>query len=241
MCGDDLFIGNIVLLDVMTKPLDGHNIAVAIPAYDGKIPISTVSSLLRLSGMLGSLGARMSFLSQTNVAIVQIARNRILAEVMAEPSITGVLHIDGDISFDPGDAIKLIAASVRYDVIVGLYRAKTDDQDLYFVEPEGPYDQYGVMTCKRAPLGFAYMGRSVLKRLWDDHADRTFTQGEYLCRNVFEVVYDKESQTIIGEDFVFCDKVRAAGFSIAALVDIRLDHIGTKSFTGSFKEGFERE
>jgi len=228
----------------MRKPLENHNIAVAMPVYDGKIPVTTTSSLIQLSHMIEACGGKMSFLSQVGVAIVQIARNQLLSEVIANPSITGVLMIDGDIYFDAIDAMRLIAASGKHDIMAGLYRAKTETQDLYFVDPDTeaspPYDEYGIMPCKRIPLGFAYVKRHVLQKLWDDHEGRMFNSGNIICRNVFDIVYDAENRTLTGEDFVFCDKVRAAGFTIGALTDIRLAHIGIKAWAGSFKEGFER-
>jgi hypothetical protein len=40
----------------------------------------------------------------------------------------------------------------------------------------------------------------------------------------------------IGEDYLFCDRVREAGGKVWVDVDISLPHIGTEAFTNNFRE-----
>jgi hypothetical protein len=139
---------------------------VAVPSYDGKIPIEVVNSLFGLQQLIHLNQGRMSFIYQRGMALVQSARNALLAEIMKYPDVTGVLHLDADIEFDPMDALSLIAyADDKYDVMAGLYRAKTDKSFWYYVTYEGPNDPVldgEVLPCKRVPLGFAYVKRKVL-------------------------------------------------------------------------------
>lgn len=219
-------------------PLKDQHIAVVVPSYDGRIPVNVVNSLFGLSALIGLNGGEMSFFSQCNMALVQAARNAILAKVMEVDSITGVLHLDADIEFDPMDALRLIAhADDNWDMTAGLYRAKTDKNFLYFVTwKDGvvPDMKELVHEAERVPLGFAYVKRKVLDQLWANAASMEYSIGPNKARMVFDCGY--VDGDFIGEDYDFCDKVRKAGFKIGALPAIKLGHIGTKVYTGSFAD-----
>lgn len=221
-----------------TLPLKGQHIVVVVPSYDGRIPINVVNALFGLTALIGANGGEMSFLSQCNMALVQVARNAILAKVMENPSFTGVLHLDADIDFDPMDALRLIAhADEDWDMTAGLYRAKTDKNFLYFVTwKDGvvPDMSEPVHEAERVPLGFAYVKRKVLDQLWANAAHMEYSIGPNKARMVFDCGY--VDGVFIGEDYDFCDKVRQAGFRIGALPAIKLGHIGTKVYTGSFAD-----
>jgi hypothetical protein len=222
--------------------LAGQHIAVLIPAYDGKIPVSTMLSLFGFAQLVQMNGGTMSVLHQSGMALVTTARNMLLSSFMAHEQFTAALLLDADIIFEPMDALKLVAFSSDWDITCGLYRAKTDAVTAYFVSWEEDavgkpkMDPSGVMLCRRVPLGFAYVKRDVLARLWDDAADKPMVQGPFTTRLVFDCHYDTEAKTYIGEDYFFCDKARAAGFRICAIPEINLGHLGAKSFSGPFKD-----
>ena len=219
-------------------PLKGQHIVVVVPSYDGRIPINVVNSLFGLSALIGANGGEMSFISQCGMALVQAARNAILAKVMEIPSVTGVFHLDADIDFDPMDALRLIAhADENWDMTAGLYRAKTDKNFLYFVTwKDGvvPDMNEPVHEAERVPMGFAYVKRKVLDQLWANAANMEYSIGPNKARMVFDCGY--VDGVFIGEDYDFCDKVRQAGFRIGAMPAIKLGHIGTKVYTGSFAD-----
>jgi hypothetical protein len=61
-----------------------------------------------------------------------------------------------------------------------------------------------------------------------------YSIGPNKARMVFDCGY--VDGVFIGEDYDFCDKVRQAGFRIGAMPAIKLGHIGTKVYTGSFAD-----
>lgn len=226
--------------------LAGQHIAVVIPAYDGKVPVELIQSLFGLSALLSANGAKMSFLTKSSCAIVHMARNSLLSEIMKYPDITGVLHVDGDVVFAPMDALKLIAfADDNYDVMAGLYRAKTDKHILYFAswtthfDGLPLYDVNGVLPCSRVPFGFCYVKIGVLKALWDQ-APVCSGDDQEEVRLVFDCPFDPVEKKVIGEDYTFCDKAVALGYKIGVVPDVRLKHIGPKAFEGSFKDTFDK-
>lgn len=226
--------------------LEGQHIAVVIPAYDGKVPVDVIQSMFGMSALLTANGAKMSFMSKSGCALVQTARNDLLAEVMKHPDITGVFHIDGDIIFKPIDALRVIAyCDDNYDIMAGLYRAKTDKHFMYFAnwqsDEDGQpiYAENGVLPCTRVPLGFCYAKIGVLKALWDNAPECESDDGTPR-RNVFECPFDPVKKKMIGEDYNFCDKAVALGYKIGALPDCNLKHIGLKAYEGSFKDVFDR-
>lgn len=225
-------------------PLKGQHIAVLIPTYDGKIPVDVATTLIEFQGLVNANGGRMSLFSQKGMAIVESARNALLAEVMKHSDITGVIHLDADIQFTAMDALTLVAyADEKYDVMAGLYRAKTDKHFLYFFTREGEGDgeislDGDVLPCRRVPLGFCYVKRDVLDVLWENEASRGYSIGPNKARMVYEAHY-KDGQ-FIGEDYAFCDKAVAAGFRIGALPRMRLGHIGTKVYEGTLWDALDQ-
>jgi hypothetical protein len=226
--------------------LAGQHIAVVIPAYDGKVPVELIQSLFGLSALLTANGARMSFMSKSGCAIVQGARNALLAEIMKYPDITGVLHIDGDIVFKPMDGLRLIAhCDDNYEIMAGLYRAKTDKHYLYFASWENDetghpaIKENGVLNCTRVPFGFCYVKAQVLQTLWEQAPILTEDGGNDV-RLVFDCPYDPVAKKMVGEDYTFCDKAIAAGYRIGVLADVDLKHIGPKEYRGTFKSVFDR-
>lgn len=234
------------MTDDVPMALAGQHIAIIIPAYDGKVPVEMVTSLLGLTSLLSANGAASSLMSKSSNAIIHMARNELLAAVMKHPDITGVLHIDADIVFNPMDALRLIAFSdERYDVMAGLYRAKTDKHYLYFASWDADNAGFpvigedGTMECNRVPFGFCYVKRVVLDALWSGAKDIWSPDGEPL-KLVFDCPYDEVEKKVIGEDYAFCDKAKALGFKIGALTDISLKHVGFKAYEGSFKSVFDQ-
>lgn len=227
--------------DPEIRPLAGQHIAVLIPSYDGRIGIEAMTSLISLRDMIDMNGGRMSIFSQKHMALIESARNALLATVMQYPDITGVLHLDADIEFDAVDALSLIAyCDDKYDMMAGLYRAKTDKKYLYFVTWDGEGDPVldgEVLPCRRVPFGFVYAKRAVLDALWDRAADKPINVSNKPGRLVFETAY--RGGTFIGEDYDFCDKVRDAGFRIGALPKIKLKHVGLKAYEGTFFDAIE--
>lgn len=224
-------------------PLKRKHIAVLIPSYDGKIPVDVATSLIELQGLITANGGRMSLFSQKGMAIVESARNALLAEIMKYDDITGVIHLDADIQFTAMDALTLIAyADEKYDIVAGLYRAKTDKHFLYFFTRDGEGDgdiqlDGDVLPCKRVPLGFCYAKRDVLDVLWENEASRKYSIGPNQTRMVYETLY-KDGQ-FIGEDYAFCDKAVAAGFRIGALPRMNLGHVGTKVYEGTLWDALD--
>lgn len=216
-----------------------HHLAVLVPSYDGKLPTGTVTSLFTLQSNLNRAGHGMSMLFQDNIALVQEARN-LLLRTFCDPAydFTAALCLDADIEFSMQDFAWLMKGAETYDVVAGMYRAKTDEQVMYFVQPlaaldpEAPVPDF--IPCKRAPAGFMFVKGNVMRALWDGHKDRSYQHKYGEVRAVYEC--GLKGGEFVGEDYSFCDKVRELGFTIGAATRVRLRHIGQKAYQGSYAE-----
>lgn len=224
-----------------TKPdLSGRILAVCIPTYDGKVAADIVGICMQLQRVLSECGASLYYLYQPGVSLITTARNGLVAKVLEYENVTDVLFVDSDILFPTLAPIEMMQWLNKYDVVGCAYRMKTDDGGIYSIhfnrDEEGkPLMLEGgeLLSCTRLPGGFIAMKRSVLKRLWDTHSDQEFKHHGVVYRNIYDCRYDKEESCYIGEDYVFCDKVIAEGFSMVCMPKTILTHIGSKGYAGN--------
>ena len=224
------------------QPLAGKNIAICIPSYDAKITTQMASSLYVLFDLIKSHGGMVSFFVQNYTPIIPIARNLLILEVMNNPTVTGMFMMDSDISFQPYEALAMIAKGLSHDIVVALYRKKQEEIGYFatFMEDEAGdvIVKDGLLQASRVPVGFAYINRNVIQRLWDDSNHRIVNPGKV---GEYRAIFDNEYRNgdYIGEDYVFCDKIKAAGFDILVMPEVDLTHYGTKGYAGSYRASSE--
>ncbi len=217
----------------MKKDLDGRSVLIAIPAYDGKVHVETMGSVIEAGIIVRELGATWGVTYLCGMPIITKARNALVHSFLST-ECTDVLFLDADISFDPS---ALAAGMMENKDVIGIaYRLKDDEvrYKLHLQEnPDGSLIRDGnLLKADRFGTGWMLVQRRVLERLSATAKKYTFEDIEYSV--VFDtVISDGE---FLGEDYYFCDKARAIGFSLFINPFVNITHHGDKSYEGVFAE-----
>ncbi|MES2529848.1 MAG: hypothetical protein V4636_02345 [Pseudomonadota bacterium] len=97
---------------------------VATPSHGGTMHSAYVRSLLGLVNAAWTHGFPMQTRFLDGDSLIPRARNRLVAEFMADDRWTHLFFIDADIGFEPEAALRLLLAG--RDVVAGAYPLKTD-------------------------------------------------------------------------------------------------------------------
>lgn len=97
---------------------------VATPSYSGALTSIYVRSLLGLVNAAWTHGFAMQTRFLDGDSLIPRARNRLVAEFMADPRWTHLFWIDADIGFEPDAALRLLLAG--REVVAGVYPQKKD-------------------------------------------------------------------------------------------------------------------
>lgn len=161
---------------------------VATPCYGGAMSSVYVRSLLGLVNLAWAQGFAMQTRFLDGDSLITRARNRLVAEFMADTRWTHLFWIDADIGFEPEAALRLLLSG--HDVVAGVYPHKAEAwpaeglpeslpagtrretfEARHATYPFNPatmaqrVDADGFLEVQDAPTGFMLVARSVFDRL----------------------------------------------------------------------------
>lgn len=97
-------------------------IAICTPAYGGQLTTGYTSSLIKTIEVFNKKGIKYVPLFLNNESLVQRARNTLVAQALADPSITHILFIDSDITWHGEAILRLLEKDG--DIVGGIYPHK---------------------------------------------------------------------------------------------------------------------
>ena len=218
--------------------LAGRKLFIGIPAYDSRLHIKTAFSLAQLMPRAVQLGVGIYLSDLCNCSIITMARNSLVHEFL-KTDATELLFIDSDVLVKPDDVLRLMANSGDKDITAGAYPRRAKDKlfftDLYWdengdLEFDGP-----MMRVERVGTGFMLIRRHVIEAMVEAHP-------EWKCEDrngeMMSAIFDfaVKDGKYVGEDYLFCDRAAAEGFTVYLDPSISLPHIGTAKFERSFEE-----
>jgi len=217
--------------------LAGRKLFIAIPAYDGKINIKLAYNIAALMPKAMQLGVAVSMGDVSGCSIITMARNQLVYEFLKTDS-TELLFIDSDVIATPEDILRLMAQSGGKDITAGAYPRRSKDKkffaDLYFDENKDLEFDGSMMRVERVGTGFMLIQRHVIEKMIADNPEWMYQIKDKDICGVFDFAI-KDGQ-YVGEDYLFCDRAREAGFKIHIDVDISLPHVGIDTFENDFRE-----
>ena len=148
-------------------------------------------------------------------SIVAIARNNAVTEAR-HFGAHYLLFLDSDMTFPPSALLRLLVH--RVDIVGATYVKRVPPYDvLGTVLAEQPAAANGLVEMSRIPTGCLLIRMSVF---------------EALAPPFFRFDTDPASGAILGEDYVFCDGARRAGFRIWCdpTLTQEMGHIGQQTF-----------
>lgn len=145
-------------------------------------------------------------------SIVAVARNNGVARAQ-DVGADAILFLDSDMVFPADVLVRLMA---RRKAIVGaIYTKRLPPYEILgnTLVPDAKADEAGLVEMQRLPTGCLLIAMKVF---------------DYLKRPYFRFGVNEENGAILGEDYAFCDMVRAAGFHIWADLNVSRDigHLG---------------
>jgi hypothetical protein len=220
--------------------LTGRSIFIALPAYDFKVSLKLAVSLARFTQVAPQHGIDVHIGSICGCSVVSRARN-LLVRDFVDSDATELLFIDSDINFEPEDILRLMAwgTDARKGVVAAVPRVR-DVNTVYIADLE--YDEnrdltmnhMGLVRAERVATAFMWVSRAVFENLIEANPEWTYWDkraGKDLSA-VFDFKVTREGY--IGEDFLFCDRVREAGYEVWIDPTITLGHMGVQEYTGNF-------
>jgi hypothetical protein len=220
--------------------LSGRSLFVAIPTYDGKLNIKTAFNLAQLTAIAGQHGISVMFAHISGCSIITVARNALVHKFL-DTDCTDLLFLDADVIATADDVMRLLAQSTNKDIAAGLYPRRAMDKN-FFVDI--PHDEEGnmifdgsMLKVNRIGTGFMMIKRYVLEKLIADHPEWEYETKPDEGNKAFAVFdFANVNGKYTGEDYLFCDRAREAGFEVWVDVEISLPHVGTEEFTRNFVE-----
>ena len=215
----------------MKHPKPRRHLFIATPSHSGEVCCEYTKSLIETLPFLVQNGVAFTHAFMMNNAIIQDARNRLVAWFMASPA-TDMLFIDADISWEPAAALRL--ALSPHDVIGGAYRQKREDVEMFNAAGLKP-SLTRLIECDFLGTGFLKISRRAIEKLTAAHLDTRYEDADgHPCYGLFDVQIG--DGRILGEDVLFCRRWTAAGGKVFLDPDMTLYHIGTKAYRGNFAE-----
>jgi hypothetical protein len=219
----------------MERSVDLRNrkLMVAIPCYDGKVNVHAAFQLAALMPAIARYGVSVQLAHIAGCSIITKARNA-LAHMFMQSDCTDLLFVDADINFKVEDVLRIVALSGDKDVVAGAYPRRADDKK-FFTDIHYPLELAdGLLRVERVGTGFMLIRRHVLEKLEADHPEWKFWVNTEQAHHTAFFDFKQTAEGYIGEDYLFCDRARAAGFKIYIDPEINLGHFGSTEFTGHF-------
>ena len=230
-------------MDDQKRPIDlnGRKLMIAIPAYDGRVNIKTAIALAKLTPETNKFGVTLYISHISGCSLITKARNALVADFLETDADT-LLFVDSDVIITPEAVLRLLAISQGKDITAGVYPRRGADRcffmDIHTDEETNQlvFDENGMMQIRRIGTGFMMIQRHVLETMVKNHPEwryinDTKNRDEYA---IFDFgVYNGK---YYGEDYLFCDRATAEGFSIFLDPTISLPHVGTQEFERNFEE-----
>jgi hypothetical protein len=210
-------------------------IFIGTPAYEGKVYVHYAMMLLDMQKIFEQAGFEVLIRLPVGGSLLVADRNR-LVEMFWESGADYMLCIDSDLSFDPNYITRLIhfMENTEKDFGGGVYPSR-DGKGFNFrpnLEEDGKIvqcEQTGLLKMDYIPAGCMVFSRSMIEKMREHFPELYYEPRDK--RNLSENAYcffDTEiwNGEFWGEDYVFCRRIREAGFDIWVDPTIHFNHAG---------------
>lgn len=213
-----------------------RNVWIAIPAYTGQIHLGTMRSLITDMLSLADRGDKVTIFDESGNAMIADCRGLIVAKFL-ESEATDLVFIDSDVCWEAGGLLKLVDAPV--DFVAGIYPQRRDPIAYcvrYLDKPElqATEEHPDLLEVDGVPAGFMRLSRAMLQKMVAQYSDTEF-HCDVAPNGRAWALFDpyRIGRLKFGEDYSFCRRWRDIGGKVYVAPEIKMGHVGYKTFTGS--------
>jgi hypothetical protein len=222
--------------------LSGKKLFIGLPAYDFKVSVRLAIALSEFVLKAQQHGIPVQISNVSGCSVVSRVRNIIVNQFL-ESDCEHLFMVDSDINFNADDVLRLMAWNQVKPIVAGIGVARKSEKVFFSMldqDEDGNIvmDKMGLVKAKRVGTGFIMIRRDVFTSLKESHPE-----WEYFDQNSGKTLhsfFDFKStpEGYIGEDYLFCDRAREAGFTVWVDPTIKLGHMGIHEYSGSFGEDY---
>jgi hypothetical protein len=222
--------------------LSGKKLFIGLPAYDFKVSVRLAIALSEFVLKAQQHGISVQISNVSGCSVVSRVRN-IIANQFIDSDCDHLFMVDSDINFNADDVLRLMAWNQMKPIVAGIGVARKTEKVFFSMldqDEDGNVvmDNMGLVRAKRVGTGFIMIRRDVFLSLKESHPE-----WEYFDQNSGKTLhsfFDFKStpEGYIGEDYLFCDRAREAGFTVWVDPTIKLGHMGIHEYSGSFGEDY---
>lgn len=198
-------------------------ILVAIPVYDGKLPVETVRCLLNEKMIAFGNGDEIQVLFLPNCSHAAMGRNQLVQNFM-DSECERLIFLDADVTCELGAISKI--AHRKADFVGGAYRFKIDSESYPVGWKEDVKDLWaneeGLLEVNSLPGGFLSLSRKVFESLKAAHPEREYEHFGKTAHCYFQMRF--ENGSLYGEDSFFCKEWRDIGGKVFLDPEIIITH-----------------
>ena len=153
--------------------------------------------------------------------------------------------IDADMEWTPDDFMRILALSMKMDIVGALYTARCDPPKFFvnFDAPDSNSDitilpnEWGCFPARSA-MGFVCCSRYAVQKVTDSCEPIKFTLSPEKMAHIFDCdVVDGE---FVGEDMAFLARAQKLGLKVFYDPSISLGHVGSKVYRANFQDSMQR-
>lgn len=231
----------------MTMPWDtkleidvsGVHVMIGMPCIQD-MPWQTVGSLIETCIELKGRSIPFDVKIVGGCSVIEQARTHVVKEFL-ESKADRLFMVDADIVWEPKDFLRLLALSVKMEVIGAIYPTKRDQTTfLMSWDEEKPLatNEFGCLPINGMGLGFTVFAREVIEKLADRAPKLMFPGSDKPLAHVFRC--DANDGAFRGEDMAFFSDARSIGYQPYLEPKISLGHVGRKVYTGSIMNAMQK-
>ena len=242
--------------------IKNKKILIGTPTYENHVMINYHSSILNLQKIATLNEITIDYFLGTHDSLIPRMRNNIIKHFI-ENNYDYLIFIDSDVSFIPEDIFHMIylAETTEMKLIVGAYPKKNifwkylynaiennlikNEEDLKKYTSDFPinfktslFDENKPFEIEHGTTGFMLISKKIIQDFFINYPEKIgkddYGNGSvYVC---FETMLDQETNFFLSEDYFFCNMIKKIGYKIWLLPYIKLNHLGTTTFSGSFTD-----
>jgi len=210
-------------------------VMIVCPAYDGKMHVETVMSLIAEVIGMAAEGIITNVVAHPGNSIITRARNLLLMEFL-DSDYTDIVFIDNDISWEAGKMLAMLKHDV--DIVGGAYPVRCDPERymIRYLEKEELWadEKTGLLEVEGIPGGFMRISRKALETMIEKNPELAYEELSAKNKIAYRLFdFAQEGAYYWGEDMWFCRLARKCGLKVWLAPEIIFSHIGYKAFTGS--------